>query len=162
MWAMRRRGAILRPCLLKSWAWPDPAMELSFPIEFLVHGTAVSAQAKLVGSKNEWKERVKAASTEVIPQPHFASDVPLSVTLYYLPDEPMQGDIDNIVKLILDALSRHVYLDDKQVERLVVQKFEPGVAFAFSNPTATFASAIEGPRPVLYVRLSDKPREEFP
>ena len=137
-------------------------MELSFPIEFLVHGTAVSAQAKLASSKNQWKERVKAASTGVISQPHFASESPISVTLCYFPDEPMQGDIDNIVKLILDALSRHIYLDDKQVERLVVQKFEPGVVFTFSNPTAVFASAITGPRPVLYVRLSDKPREELP
>jgi crossover junction endodeoxyribonuclease RusA len=136
-------------------------MELSFPIEFLVHGTAVSAQARLPEAKNQWKERVKAASTQVIPQPHFASDAPISVTLYYLPDEPMQGDIDNVVKLILDALSRHIYLDDKQVERLVIQKFEPGVAFTFTNPSPIFASAIAGSRPVLYVRLSDNPFEDF-
>ena len=136
-------------------------MELSFPIEFIVQGTAVSAQAKLAASRNEWKERVKAASTGAIPQPHFASEARLSVTLYYFPDEPMQGDVDNIVKLILDALSRHIYIDDQQVERLVVQKFEPGVAFTFDNPSPTFASAIAGQRPLLYVRLSDKPREEI-
>jgi crossover junction endodeoxyribonuclease RusA len=136
-------------------------MELSFPIEFLVHGTAVSLQAKRPESRAEWKERVKAASSTVIPRPHFASEASLSVTLYYLPDAPMQGDVDNIVKPILDALSRHIYRDDHQVERLLVQKFEPGISFTFQNPSAIFASAIEGPRPVLYVRLSDKPLEEF-
>ncbi len=135
-------------------------MELSFPIEFLVHGTAVSLQAKRAESKNEWKERVKEASAAVIPQPHFASQDPIGVTLYYLPDEPMEGDIDNIVKPILDALSRHIYIDDRQVERLLVQKFDPGIPFELSNPTATIAAAVTGPRPVLYVRLSDKPREE--
>jgi hypothetical protein len=135
-------------------------MELSFPIEFLVHGTAVSLQAKRAESRAEWKERVKDASKTAIPQPHFASDAPLSVTLYYLPDAPMQGDVDNIVKPILDALSRHIYLDDHQVERLVVQKFEPGISFTFTNPTETFASALDAERPVLYVRLSDRPMED--
>jgi crossover junction endodeoxyribonuclease RusA len=135
-------------------------MQLSFPIEFLVHGTAVSLQAKRPESRAEWKERVKNASRNVIPQPHFASDAPISVTLYYLPDEPMEGDVDNIVKPILDALSRHIYCDDHQVERLVVQKFEPGLAFTFHNPSDTFASALGAERPVLYVRLSDKPMEE--
>jgi hypothetical protein len=135
-------------------------MELSFPIEFLVHGTAVSLQAKRAESKNEWKERVKAASVAVIPQPHFASEEPIGITLYYLPDEPMQGDIDNIVKPILDALSRHIYIDDRQVERLVIQKFEPGIPFELANPSETIAAAVTGPRPVLYVRLSDKPRGE--
>jgi hypothetical protein len=46
-----------------------------------------------------------------------------------------------------------LYLDDKQVERLLVQKLEPGRVFLVSNPTETFASALAGPRPVLYVRL---------
>lgn len=137
-------------------------MELVFPIEFIVHGTAVSAQAKRAESKSEWKERVKAASVTAIPQPHFATASPVSVTLYYLPDEPMEGDIDNIVKLILDALSPHVYLDDRQVERLVIQKLEPGIPFEIANPSEKLTSAIAAARPVLYVRLSDKPREEFP
>jgi crossover junction endodeoxyribonuclease RusA len=113
-------------------------MELSFPIEFLVHGTAVSLQAKRAESRAEWKERVKEASKTVIPQPHFASDAPISVTLY----------------------SRHIYLDDHQVERLIIQKFEPGFSFMFTNPTETFASALGAERPVLYVRLSDKPMED--
>jgi crossover junction endodeoxyribonuclease RusA len=137
------------------------AMNLTFPIEFIVHGAAVSAQAKRPESRAEWKERVKAASSEVIPTPHFASEAPLSVTLYYLPEAEMQGDVDNIVKPVLDALSKHIYIDDHQVERVVVQKFEPGVSFSFSDPTETVSAALEATRPLLYVRLSDKPREEF-
>ena len=73
----------------------------------------------------------------------------------------MEGDIDNIVKLILDALSRHIYVSDRQIERLLVQKLEPDAVFEISNPSATLASALAGPRPVLYVRLTDTPREEF-
>jgi crossover junction endodeoxyribonuclease RusA len=156
--------AVLRRLALR-WLFAciliERRMDLSFPIEFLVRGTPVSIQAKRAQSKAEWKQRVKEASTAVIPSPHFASKSQIGVTLYYLPDEPMEGDIDNIVKLILDALSKHIYIDDKQVEKLVVQKFEPDIAFKFDNPTETFAAAIEGPRPVLYVRLTDAPREGF-
>ena len=62
----------------------------------------------------------------------------------------MQGDVDNIVKLVR-ALVRHIYLDDRQVERVVVQKFEPEQR----------VSALGGDRPMLYVRISDDPFEEL-
>ncbi len=84
----------------------------------------------------------------------------MAVTLYYLPEKPMVGDIDNIVKPILDALSRHLYLDDRQVERVVVQKFEPGAGYQFKQPTAILARALAH-RPVLYVRVSNNPFEEL-
>ena len=83
------------------------------------------------------------------------------MTLYYLPEGEMQGDLDNIVKPILDALSKHIYVDDGQIERLVVQKFEPGNVFTFQKPTTTFAKALAGDRPILYVRISADPHEEL-
>jgi crossover junction endodeoxyribonuclease RusA len=136
-------------------------MEIEFPIEFLVKGTPVSLQAKRSESREEWKERVKAASATAVPQPHFASEGRISVTLYYLPREPMQGDVDNIVKPILDALSRHIFIDDRQVERILVQKFEPGNVFGFARPSEAFAQALEGEKPILYVRVSNDPFEDL-
>jgi Holliday junction resolvase RusA-like endonuclease len=136
-------------------------MEIEFPIEFLVKGTPVSLQAKRPESREEWKERVRTASTSVIPQPHFASGDRMSVTLYYLPKEPMQGDVDNIVKPVLDALSRHIFINDRQVERVLVQKFEPGNVFGFAQPSETFAEALDGAKPVLYVRVSNDPFEDL-
>ena len=73
----------------------------------------------------------------------------------------MPGDIDNIVKPILDALSHHIYIDDRQVERIVAQKFEPPNVFTFSRPTSKFAEALGGERPVLYVKVSNDPFEEL-
>jgi crossover junction endodeoxyribonuclease RusA len=73
----------------------------------------------------------------------------------------MEGDIDNIVKLVLDAMSHHIYMDDAQVERVVVQKFEPGRVFGFSSPSEVLASALFAEKPVLYIRLSDNPFEEL-
>jgi len=136
-------------------------MEIEFPIEFLVKGTAVSFQAARAATKSEWKERVKAASTTVIPQPHFVSGERMAVTIYNLPDEPMQGDVDNIVKLILDALCKHIYLDDKQVERVVVQKFEPGNAFTLTEPSDVFVKALEAPKPIVYIRVTNDPFEDL-
>jgi crossover junction endodeoxyribonuclease RusA len=136
-------------------------MEIEFPIEFLVLGTPVSAQSQNPASRAAWKDRVLNAAQNVVPQPHFASQERLAATLYYFPDGPRQGDVDNMVKLTLDALWPHIYLDDSQIERVVVQKFEPGNVFRFSNPSATLLYAITGTKPVLYVRLSDKPFEDL-
>jgi Holliday junction resolvase RusA-like endonuclease len=137
------------------------ATQIVFPIEFIVHGTPVSLQAKRPESREEWKGRVRAASRTAIPDYHFASDERMAVTLFYLPDEPMQGDIDNIVKPILDSLRQHIYIDDVQVERVVVQKFEPGNVFIFQRPTDTFVRALTGTKPVLYIRVSNDPTEEL-
>ena len=101
-------------------------LEIRFPLEFLVSGVPVSLQADRTATKQEWKERVRSASSAVLPKPHFASLGRMAVTIYNFPAEPMRGDLDNIVKLILDALCRHVYVDDRQVERIVVQKIRPG------------------------------------
>lgn len=136
-------------------------MEIEFPVEFLVHGTPVSLQAKRAESRAEWKARVKDASKIALPDTHFVSEERMAVTLYYLPDQPMQGDIDNIVKPILDALCSHIYIDDAQVERVVVQKFEPGNALEFRMPTELMIKAMEGNKPVVYIRVSNKPLEEL-
>jgi hypothetical protein len=73
----------------------------------------------------------------------------------------MQGDVDNIVKLILDGMDRHVFIDDRQIERVVVQKFEPERIFRFSEPTLPMIQAISGDKPILYVRVSNDPFEEL-
>jgi Holliday junction resolvase len=137
------------------------AVELEFPLEFVVEGTPVSFQAKLSKSKQDWKAKVKAASYSALPQAHYASFGPIAATLYYFPDGPIQGDVDNIIKLVLDALSAHIYMDDAQVERVVVQKFEPDRVFEFSSPSETLTLAITHEKPVLYVRISDDPYEEL-
>ena len=136
-------------------------MEIEFPIEFIVTGTPVSFQGKLAKVKAEWKDRVRAASSSVLPDPHFASAHRMAATLFYFPQEPMRGDVDNIVKLVLDALSRHIYIDDSQVERILVQKFEPGRVFAFRAPSARLKEVLNAQEPALYIRLSDDPFEDL-
>ena len=73
----------------------------------------------------------------------------------------MAGDLDNIVKLTLDAMSRHIYIDDRQVERIVVQKFETDRVFAFSDPSQTLTACLLGEKPALYIRVSNDPHEDL-
>jgi crossover junction endodeoxyribonuclease RusA len=136
-------------------------LEPDFPIEFLVEGTPVSLQTKRAEAKIEWQARVKDASRAVLPEGHWATEGRVAATLFYFPETAMQGDIDNIVKPILDALGKHIYVDDSQIERVVVQKFEPGNVFPFTAPTTTLEEALNRPKPLLYVRLSDDPFEEL-
>jgi hypothetical protein len=136
-------------------------LEIEFPIEFVVRGTPVSLQASRAESREQWKARVRQASSTVLPTPHFASEDRLSVTMFYFPAEPMAGDVDNIIKLVLDACSRHVYIDDGQIERVLVQKFEPDHIFAFSDPTPALAGAVSSEKPLLYVRISSDPFEDL-
>jgi len=85
----------------------------------------------------------------------------VAVTIYYFPAAPMMGDIDNIVKPIIDSLTTIAYLDDQVIERVVAQKFEPGVAWTFGEPSAQLTAALDTigpsdrPTPVVYVRIDD-------
>jgi crossover junction endodeoxyribonuclease RusA len=137
------------------------SVEIEFPLEFVVLGTPVSLQSKRRESLEEWKGRVVEASRTVLPEGHFVTDDPLAVTLYYFPDSEMQGDIDNIIKPILDALEQHIYRDDRQIQRILAQKFEPGNVFGFTQPSSMLENALEQPKPLLYVRLSDDPFEDL-
>jgi hypothetical protein len=75
----------------------------------------------------------------------------------------MQGDVDNRVKPILDAMVHCVYSysDDEIIERVVVQKFEPGRIFAFQNPSAKLVSALQAQEPMIYIRITGDVHEEL-
>lgn len=133
-------------------------MPINFSVEFLVPGTPVSLQTRRAEAKTAWQARVRDAW---VSGGEPATEGRVAATLFYFPDEEMEGDIDNIVKPILDALGSHVYIDDHQVERVLVQKFEPGNVFRFGAPSETLQRALAEPKPLLYVRLSDNPHDEL-
>jgi len=67
----------------------------------------------------------------------------------------MLGDVDNIVKPIMDGLIRIAYLDDNDVERVTVQKFEPQVEWDFASPGEQLAAALD---PFTGADVQDRPR----
>jgi hypothetical protein len=133
----------------------------TFPVEFIVKGTPVSFQNPRPEARNEWKARVNEACSARLPPGYTLSAARIAVTLYYFPIAPMQGDVDNIVKLVLDAMCGQIYVDDSQIDRIVVQRFEPGNYFGFASPSPILEDALEQAEPVLYVRLSEDPLEDL-
>lgn len=91
----------------------------------------------------------------------YLDEAPVALTIYYFPTTPVVGDIDNIVKPIMDALTGVAYLDDQVVERVVAQRFEPGAGWAFAEPSERLAAALntiaasDNPMPLVYVRADN-------
>ena len=61
------------------------------------------------GCKSQWKKDPTSKNLEVV------------IALYF--KDQRSHDIDNYNKLVLDAMSGIVYDDDKQIQRLTVEKF---------------------------------------
>jgi hypothetical protein len=131
--------------------------ETLYPLEFFVGGTPISLQAG-TASKERWKATVKKIALErarATDEVGWLDRRPLSVTICYFPVAPMEGDIDNIVKPIMDALLTIAYIDDRDVERIIAQKFEPDVEWGFANPSEQLSAALDTAPPVVYVRVDD-------
>ena len=83
------------------------------------------------------------------------------MTIYFFPQAEMQADIDNCAKPILDAMGRFIYMDDRQVDRIVVQKFEPERPLEVRDtPTAFLATALTAQEPTVYVKVGTDLRGE--
>jgi crossover junction endodeoxyribonuclease RusA len=130
-------------------------LQIKFPLEFVVLGVPASLQGRPRG-REAWKEKVTAACVSVLPQNAFLSDVPVAVSIFHFPDGEMEGDIDNIIKPILDALTKVVYHDDKVIERIVCQRFEETSGMSWGKQSPILTSAISGLKPTTYVIITDQ------
>ncbi len=127
-----------------------------YPLEFFVLGTPISLQAR--NSRAVWMAKVTDIAQRRIKETDelgFLYRRPFAVTIYYFSAAHMEGDIDNIVKPILDALANVAYVNDNDVERIVAQKFEPEVDWSFADPSFQLAAALETDPPVVYIRVDD-------
>lgn len=134
-----------------------PDQDTLYPLEFLTEGVPVSLRASN-RSRDRWKAMVAQSARhrkQETDELGFLDDRALAVTIYYFPTAPMEGDIDNIVKPILDGLIGIAYLDDGVVERVVSQKLEPQVDWSFVAPSDQLAAALDIAAPVVYVRVDD-------
>jgi crossover junction endodeoxyribonuclease RusA len=130
--------------------------ETLYPLEIFVERVPASLQASR-RSRQRWIGEVAEAARErqrATYELGLLDNRPLAATIYYFPSAPMEGDIDNIIKPIMDGLNGVAYLDDKVVERVIVQKFEPEGGWEFSAPSDQLAALDRSP-PVVYVRVDD-------
>jgi crossover junction endodeoxyribonuclease RusA len=138
---------------------------LPFPIEFIVRGTPRSLQSKNGAAK--WKQTVasaaRARANALRDLYYLDPGGVLSATIFYFPLAPMEGDIDNIVKLIIDGMINVIYPSDRLIERVVLRKFEPGVRFVMHSLTPALEEAIGTVPPLIYIRIdNDRNWRELP
>ncbi len=129
-----------------------------YPLEVVLQGTPVALQSKRAIRREAWKDQVKDAARRRQRETYelgFLDDRALAVTIYYFPSAPMDGDVDNIAKLILDGMKGVAYLDDHVVERVTVQKFEPEGGWELLSPSDQLALALDTELPVVYIRADD-------
>lgn len=128
-----------------------------YPFEFVVTETPRSLQAR-PKSVQRWMTLVSEAARErmdEVVEQSWLDGRPLALSVFYFPPAPMDGDIDNIIKPIMDALNGVAYIDDREIERVVVQKFEPDLGWSFDQPSEMLARALDAEKPVVYVRVED-------
>ncbi len=126
---------------------------MEFPVEVVIGATPVSQQTENRARLKEWKDFVADQIRCEHPPGCWAYEGPVIVTIYYFPPTEMQGDIDNIVKPLLDAMCKLVYMDDKQVESVYVRKYEPNRLVKFEAVTERLEDALNMERPALYIRV---------
>src|ERR1700730_3266885 len=125
---------------------------LPFPIEFLIWDTPRSHQSGNSKGKERWKQKVgeiAGAHVSALKEFYFIDQRPLALTIFYFSPTAMGGDVDNIVKLIVDGMVAVIYPDDRLLERIIVQKFEPGVEAVFHSLTPMLERAVETDPPVI-------------
>ncbi|WP_417477708.1 RusA family crossover junction endodeoxyribonuclease [Maricaulis sp.] len=130
-------------------------MEPDFPIEIFLSGNPRSLQAA-AQSLRQWKATVSDAIRDKLPENAFLSEAPMKATFIWFSDSENVGDLDNILKPILDACVRVVIVDDDQVQSISADLFPPSRIADFSNPTATLAQALDADRPGVYFRLEER------
>ena len=136
----------------------EPDITLPFPIEFMIRDTPRSHQSDNSKGKELWKLKVGEMArthTKTLREFYFLDERPLAATIFYFPPTAMEGDVDNIVKLIVDGMVAIIYPNDRLLERIIVQKFEPGVESVFHSLTPMLERAIETDPPVVYIRIDD-------
>lgn len=128
-------------------------MEPDLPLELLIRGYPVSHQTKRRAALDRWKRDVQAQARMQLEEGVFALLQTLIVTVFFFPRTTLESDLDNAAKPILDALGRCVFRDDRQIERLVLQRFEDGKALPLEEDGTRLDAAVASVEPIIYIRI---------
>ncbi len=105
---------------------------------------------------------MRDAARAAVPQGSWAlSEVRLSVSIVYFPTEPLEGDVDNRIKLVLDGLQPNVLLDDSLVDRVLAHRVQPQAEVTFAEPTKVLIAALASPEPTVYIKIDEAPLEDI-
>ncbi len=108
---------------------PDPGLFVPFPVEFLILDTPRSHQSSNTKAKEHWKQKVGELAKAHLGRLRaffFLDDRALAATIFYFPPDRMQGDVANIVKLIVDGMVTVMYPNDRYSSVSSCRSLNPG------------------------------------
>lgn len=130
------------------------------PWDFVALGVPKSVQASGT-SKVRWKAEVALAAKAA-----WGADPPLDVEVllqltYFHESAPL--DVDNMIKPIQDALNGIVYVDDKQVARVVSGRADLDGPYRVRGLSEALASGFVSDGPFVHVKVEPAPdAQELP
>lgn len=121
--------------------------------EFVVEGPAVSLKAHKTNPRRyrKWIRTVRAAAQKERSRgsrPTRSQNITVSITNYYSLAPP---DVDNIIKPLLDAMETVVYIDDKQVRKVISEKVDLTRMASIHDPSPLLATSLEKYTEVLHI-----------
>lgn len=125
---------------------------MDLPWDFVVFGVPVSVQSKNGRSKNRWKTKVSVAAQAAWPKdtPPLGDKLQIHFT-YFHDAAPL--DVDNMLKLIQDALCGIVYHDDDQITDVHGHIRDINGAYKIRGITTALAAGFSAGGPFVHVRV---------
>ena len=130
---------------------------MPLPFEFIVPGPPVSRQTRHGAARRRWMQDVRNAASGWEPEPAFAKEVMVTIRYFF---EGSRRDVDNIPKLILDALVGLAYIDDRLVTDLVCRARQANVNPTIDNATDLLRSALRDFDEFIYIYIENSPVQE--
>jgi Holliday junction resolvase RusA-like endonuclease len=128
------------------------------PFQIVVPGTPASVNAKTKAGyarKAKFIEDVAAAAAAALPPQATTTAALVSVTVHYCYWRRFI-DIDNFLKPLLDGLKNGgVYMDDRQVARLLVERIDVSRPFIAPMVTAEIASPLAAKQDFVVIRVEE-------
>jgi hypothetical protein len=126
------------------------------PWDFVIFGVPISSQAKSSVTRNRWKEKVRFAAQEAWPagDPPLEYKIQIDITFYH---DSTRLDVDNILKLIQDALIGIVYTDDKLLTDTHGHLRDINEAYRVRGMTPALAQGFVSDRPFVHIRIKMPP-----
>ena len=114
-------------------------------------------------SRARWRECVREAAQAKLSPGSWAWTTQLRVAIVYFSEGPSSLDADNIAKPILDALNGVIWVDDRQIDEIVIRKSDLTALVALRNPPPELAEALIWNEAFVLVRVSaDIDHQELP
>ena len=127
------------------------------PFEFIVAGVPLSDLSDNDPARERWRRQVKAAAAAEWPRGAKPIVSPVSAVIAYFHAGDSDLDVDNIPKLILDALKGLTYVDDRQIEQLTIRRTRVVPGEVLTAGSLLIAGDTEIVPPFVYIRLDQPP-----